>query len=107
GALPAELARRLVELCGALWNLYGPTETTIWSSRERIEQLEGSVSIGRPIGNTQIYLLDSQLQPVGVGIVGELYIGGEGLARGYLNRPDLTAEKFVPDPFGSMPGGRL
>ncbi|HLK57997.1 MAG TPA: amino acid adenylation domain-containing protein, partial [Chthonomonadaceae bacterium] len=106
-ALPSDLAQALAVQCGELWNLYGPTETTIWSSVERIRSGESVISIGRPIGNTQIYLLDSRLQPVPVGVAGELYIGGEGLARGYLNRPDLTAEKFVADPFRSEPGARM
>jgi acyl carrier protein len=92
-----------------VWNLYGPTETTIYSSSGlyRSDPSERTVSIGRPIANTQIYLLDGQLQPAPVGVTGELYIGGAGVARGYLNRPDLTAEKFVPDPFSAEPGARL
>ena len=80
------------------FNAYGPTEATIWASAAQLQPDE-SPSIGRPVANTQIYLLDAQLQPVPIGVVGELYIGGDGLGRGYLNRPDLTAEKFIPNPF--------
>ena len=101
-SLSQDLANQLLR--GAtLWNLYGPTETTIWSAVSEVESLGNSVSIGRPIANTQIYLLDSHLQPVPVGIPGELYIGGAGLARGYLNRPSLTAQKFIPNPFSVEP----
>ncbi|MBL8676522.1 MAG: amino acid adenylation domain-containing protein, partial [Alphaproteobacteria bacterium] len=83
------------------WNLYGPTETTVWSSIRTYNRKEviSNVSIGHPVSNTQIYILDAFLNPVPVGVSGEIYIGGVGLARGYLNRPDLTAEKFVPNPF--------
>src|SRR5437660_55847 len=83
-------------LAASLWNLYGPTETTIWSSLCKIEPGDEVVSIGRPIANTQIYLLDTHLHLVPLGVPGELYIGGDGLARGYLNRPELTAERFIP-----------
>jgi amino acid adenylation domain-containing protein/thioester reductase-like protein len=101
-ALPRELANRLLEHGAALWNMYGPTETTIWSTCDRVTA--GPVRVGRPIANTQIYILDPQLQPAPVGIPGELYIGGDSLARGYLHRPDLTAEKFIPNPFAADQG---
>jgi len=105
--LPRELADQLLADGASLWNLYGPTETTIWSSIAMVGPGEGPVPIGRPIANTQIYILDSHLQPVPVGVHGEMYIGGDGLARGYLNRPELTAEKFVVIPFSDQPGSRL
>jgi amino acid adenylation domain-containing protein len=102
------LADQLLTQGIVLWNLYGPTETTIWSSAYKVEAVDGPVSIGRPIDNTQICLLDSHLQPVPVGVPGELYIGGDGLARGYLNHPDLTSERFIPNPYPllSMEGGQ-
>jgi amino acid adenylation domain-containing protein len=106
-ALPMGLALELLHKCGGLWNLYGPTETTIWSSVLKIERPEDALSIGRPIGNTQMYILDDERQPVPVGVPGELYIGGDGVADGYLGRPELTAEKFVPDPFSGIPNARL
>ena len=102
--LPRDLADALLERARSVWNMYGPTETTVWSSTKEI--LPGDqVSIGRPIANTEVYILDSRLQPVPVGVVGELCIGGHGLANGYFNRPELTAEKFIPHPF--KPVGRL
>ncbi len=103
--LPPRLARALLPRCRALWNLYGPTETTVWSTICRVSSAAEPISIGRPIANTQIYLLDEKQQPVPLGAVGELYIGGAGVARGYLNRPDLTAERFVPDPFAGGKDG--
>jgi amino acid adenylation domain-containing protein len=106
-ALSRELANRLCERCTELWNLYGPTETTIWSAAARIERGNSPVVIGRPIANTQLYILDRQLQPVPAGVPGELFIGGAGLARGYLNRPELTAEKFIRHPFSDDPEARL
>ncbi|MEM7354993.1 MAG: amino acid adenylation domain-containing protein, partial [Acidobacteriota bacterium] len=106
-ALPRELADRLLPLGGELWNMYGPTETTIWSATCPVEST-GPVAIGGPIANTRIYLLGAHLEPVPVGAVGEVYIAGRGLARGYLGRPRLTAERFLPDPLAtSGQGGRL
>ena len=106
-SLPRALADRLLDKGTALWNLYGPTETTIWSSLAKVEPGEGPVPIGRPIAATQLYVLDARFRPVPVGVTGELYVGGAGVARGYLNRPGLTAERFLPDPFGQGAGGRL
>lgn len=99
-ALDSQLSQQLLERGKEVWNLYGPTETTIWSSTYRLDS--SSVLIGRPIANTQFYVLDTHLQPVLIGVPGELYIGGAGLARGYFNRPDLTAEKFIPHPSGRL-----
>jgi amino acid adenylation domain-containing protein len=99
-ALPRDLARQLVKSSPSVWNLYGPTETTIWSCIYKVGDDKSAIMpIGRPIANTQIYILDSMLQPVPIGEVGELYIGGDGLARGYLNRPELTADRFILNPF--------
>ncbi len=106
-SLPRELAGELLARGGGLWNVYGPTETTIWSTIERVEAGSGTVSIGRPIANTKIYILDDTLQPVPAGVRGDLFIAGLGLARGYVNRPDLTAERFVPDPFGAQETDRM
>ena len=97
--LPRDLADSLLSSSGTVWNLYGPTETTIWSTVEKVTPDNGTVSIGRPIANTTVYILDSNLQPVPIGLPGDLYIGGDGLARGYLNRPKLNREHFVQNPF--------
>ncbi|MFZ1010470.1 MAG: amino acid adenylation domain-containing protein [Candidatus Sulfotelmatobacter sp.] len=108
-ALNRDLATKLVGHDVPVWNLYGPTETTVWSCLKQLKSSE-SVTIGKPIANTQVYVVDEEMEPVPVGVSGELYIGGDGLARGYLNRPELTAERFVPDPFASKNtggGGRL
>jgi len=109
-ALSVELQQRFFRRMKAeLHNLYGPTEAavdvTYWRCRPNAHQ--AIVPIGRPIANTQIYILDFFLQPVPIGVPGELHIGGIGLARGYLNRPELTAEKFIHDPFSNTPGARL
>jgi amino acid adenylation domain-containing protein/non-ribosomal peptide synthase protein (TIGR01720 family) len=106
-AFPRGLATRLLEEHAPVWNLYGPTETTIWSTRCQVVQASGSVPIGRPIANTQVYITDVDLRPTAVGVTGELYIGGDSLSRGYLRRPDLTAEKFIPDCFSGRAGARL
>ncbi len=105
-ALPKVLAEELVERGLELWNMYGPTETTIWSAISRVRHGE-TLTVGRPIGNTSLYILDAALQPVPVGVPGELHIGGDGLARGYLGRPELTAERFVPHPFDPKSGSRI
>ncbi len=107
--LPPELAKELRANGCSVWNLYGPTETTIWSAVHEVVPaavVAGTV-IGRPIANTQIYIFDSYQQPLPAGVPGELVIGGEGVARGYWRRPELTAEKFIPDPFSRKPGARL
>ena len=105
--LSSELAVELLERSASIWNLYGPTETTIWSTVYPIGSREQTVAIGRPIANTQVYIVDTHLQPVPLGAPGELLIGGYGLAKGYINQPELTAEKFIPDPFSTEPGARL
>ncbi|MCP4397917.1 MAG: amino acid adenylation domain-containing protein [bacterium] len=112
-AMPGDLAGDLLTRGASVWNLYGPTETTIWSTLYQVgaggEPGSGntSISIGKPIANTQIYILDSRLQPVPVGVAGELYIGGDGLAKGYLHRPELTAERFIADPFSNVEEAKL
>ncbi len=106
-ALPAVLAERLLPRVGELWNVYGPTETTVWSALHPVATATSPVPIGLPLANTTIHLVDPAGEVVPAGVPGELCIGGEGLARGYLGRPDLTAERFVPDPFGGSHGGRL
>jgi amino acid adenylation domain-containing protein len=98
-AVPAALIHHLRQVFkGEIHNMYGPTETTIWSTTFRVEDVDTSVSIGKPIANTQVYLLDSDLNPVPIGEIGELFIGGDGVARGYWKRPELTAERFVVIP---------
>ena len=105
--LPGDLASTLLSQCKAVWNLYGPTETTIYSTGVRLDDalLEGGVPIGRPIRNTSVYLLDEHQHLVPRGAVGELWIGGAGVANGYPGSPGLTAERFRPDPF--KPGQRM
>ncbi|HKK51761.1 MAG TPA: MupA/Atu3671 family FMN-dependent luciferase-like monooxygenase, partial [Myxococcota bacterium] len=107
-AFPVSLAADLdVAGCRNVTNMYGPTETTIWSSTQAVRGRPDSISIGRPIANTRLYVLGAEQQPLPIGVAGELMIGGEGVVRGYHERPDLTAERFVPDPFSDRPGARL
>lgn len=106
-ALPRELAEQILACEIVLWNMYGPTETTIWSAIDRVVTSAGPVPIGPPIDNTQFYVLDAHQELVPVGVAGELCIGGAGVARGYLQRADLTARKFISDPFSARPGARL
>jgi len=98
-ALKLDLASKLTKKIKSLWNMYGPTETTIWSSVEEIPVNCAMITIGKPIANTSFYILDDNLHQVPVGLMGKLFIGGEGVSRGYLKRDDLTAEKFIPNPF--------
>ncbi|MBF2048622.1 MAG: amino acid adenylation domain-containing protein [Elainella sp. C42_A2020_010] len=113
-ALPRSLANQLLAKGGSLWHMYGPTETTVWSMIHPVEPGADSIPLGRPIANTQVYLLESParrkddpLKLVPIGAPGEVYIGGDGVARGYLKRPDLNHERFITDPFSSEPGARL
>jgi len=105
--LPRDLANRILGYGVPLWNMYGPTETTIWSATCQINPGDGPVTIGPPIDNTRFYVLDANGQPLPTGVPGELHIGGDGVARGYYKRPELTAEKFVPDPFHKESGARM
>ena len=105
-ALPLPLARQLRGRVSRLLNVYGPTETTIWSTADEVPEDPGQVTIGRPIANTRAYVLDERLRPVPIDVPGQLYLGGDGLADGYRNRPGLSADRFVPDPFGPA-GARL
>lgn len=104
-AMARDLAQQLLPRCGELWNMYGPTETTVWSTIHRVTDGAGPVPIGRPIDNTQVYVLDAGRRLVPAGVTGELYIGGSGVARRYLHRPELTAERFIQEP--ALSPGRL
>ena len=106
-ALSRDLANGLIARSGELWNMYGPTETTIWSSLSKIETVSDPITIGPAIANTRLYVLNETLNPVSAGETGELYIGGAGLARGYFKQPELTARGFIPDPFSASGGARL
>ncbi len=103
-ALPKNLAKELLKRGVRLWNLYGPTETTVWSSMEKVTASDEVITIGRPIDNTEFYVLDDRQQIQPIGVPGELYIGGAGLAKGYLNRKELTESKFISSPFGRLYG---
>ncbi len=105
-ALPKDMVSKLTWRSSALWNMYGPTETTIWSTLKLIESDE-DISIGRPIANTQVYILDEAFNSLTDGETGEIFIGGDGVAKGYLNRPDLTAERFISNPFSDKPGEKI
>lgn len=104
---PVQLARELLPRCDEVWNGYGPTETTVYSTFFRVIDPEAPILIGRPIANTQVYVLDRHLAPVPDGVMGELYIGGDGVTTGYLNKPELTRERFLPNPFVSGPQQRM
>ena len=106
-ALPRDLAKELLTRCASLWHMYGPTETTVWSSILQLRRGEGQPALGGPIANTAFYVMDPHRQPVPIGVPGELYIGGAGVARGYHGRTELTAEKFVADPFAFEGAERL
>jgi amino acid adenylation domain-containing protein len=106
-ALPMDLATRILGRASSLWNVYGPTETTIWSTIKEITEEDEAISIGKPIDNTFIYILDKFQNMLAPGAAGEIYIGGEGVAKGYLNQPILTYDKFVDDPFAGTPGAMM
>jgi amino acid adenylation domain-containing protein len=106
-ALPRDLVNQILALGIDVWNMYGPTETTIWSATSRMAQQSGPVYVGPPIDNTEFYVLDAHKQLVPTGVAGELYIGGAGVAKGYFQRPDLTADRFLPNMFSATPGARL
>ncbi|SMP28098.1 polyketide synthase [Flavobacterium hercynium] len=99
--LSLNLAQQLLSRCDTLWNMYGPTETTIWSAIKQIQATDAIITIGKPIANTSIYILDDQRQIVAPGTIGEIVIGGDGVAQGYWKRPELTAEKFISDSFST------
>jgi amino acid adenylation domain-containing protein len=105
--LPRQLAERLLARCPELWNMYGPTETTIWSSVKRVTANDPSITLGTPIANTQFYVVDQCDELVPQGAAGELLIGGDGVAIGYWEMPEATSERFVPDKFSGLPGARL
>jgi len=112
-ALSQDLANELLDRGSSLWNMYGPTEATVWGTTYQVtsrfldKSQKAAVLIGKPIDNIQIYILDQYFQPVPIGVRGELYMGGGCLARGYLNRPDLNSEKFITNPFSDNPNSRL
>jgi len=106
-AMSKELAKKLIPRCNSLWNMYGPTETTIYSIIKKVSAEDEVITIGNPIDNTQVYILDEKLDQVAPGEVGEIYIAGTGVAKGYINKPDLTIEKFLDDKFSSVSGSKM
>jgi acyl-coenzyme A synthetase/AMP-(fatty) acid ligase/acyl carrier protein len=104
--LTRELADRLLDRVAELWNVYGPTETTVWSTVDRVER-DAPITVGRPIRNMRMYIVDANMQLVPDGVPGELLIGGVGTGYGYLGRPDLTSDRFIADPFATAAGERL
>src|SRR5690606_18683730 len=106
-ALPKDLADELLARGVELWNMYGPTETTVWSTCMRVTDTSGGISVGKPIANTAVYVLDERQNLCPIGVPGELYIGGDGVALGYWGRPELTAERFIANPFSATPGAAL
>ena len=105
--VPLELVKALIPRCSEVWNMYGPTETTIWSTLHRFQSTDSFISIGKPIDNTQVYVVNAAMEPQLIGIAGELLIGGDGVAMGYLNDRQLSESKFIPDVFSKKPGARL
>ena len=105
--LPRELCTRLLQADNSLYNFYGPTEATVWSTFHHFRSVDEPIVLGRPLANTQIYILDKYLQPVPAGVPGEIHIAGDGVTCGYLNLPELTAEKFILDPFSPKPNARM
>jgi amino acid adenylation domain-containing protein len=105
--MPKDLADQLIARGVELWNLYGPTETTVWSTCARITDTSNGITIGKPIANTTVWILDAQKNLCPVGVPGELWIGGVGVTLGYWNRPELTADRFIPDPFSTTPRATL
>jgi amino acid adenylation domain-containing protein len=106
-ALTNELAKKLLDANVVLWNMYGPTETTVWSTCTQVADAKAAITIGHPIANTSVWVLDEQRRPCPIGVPGEIWIGGDGVTLGYLNNPSLTAERFIANPFSSVAGGKL
>nr|WP_225872653.1 non-ribosomal peptide synthetase/type I polyketide synthase [Pedobacter frigoris] len=106
-ALPLDLAKNILKRASSLWNVYGPTETTVWSTVTEVKAEDNYVSIGRPIDNTTIYLLDQFGNPVATETAGEIYVGGAGVTKGYLNQAALTADKFIDDPFSEIKDAKM
>lgn len=106
-AMGKDLAEKMLERCAELWNMYGPTETTIYSTIKKVSPKDEVITIGKPIAATQVYILNEQQQPVPDGEEGEIYIGGDGVARGYINRPELDAERFIDDTFSAQSGKKI